>query len=56
MRQSAGVGFRVSAHTDRSPVATAEAGAGRRIRAAIPAWPAGASDAMVAGRGGYGGP
>jgi hypothetical protein len=35
MRQTAGVGSRVSAHTDPSPVAIEKGGAGKRIRATI---------------------
>lgn len=48
MRQTAGRGCRVSAHTSPSPVATENGGAGRRIRATIaPAFSGGVDDRFV---------
>src|SRR5687767_13160288 len=35
MRQTAGAGWRVSAHTDPWPVATEKSGTGKRIRATV---------------------
>jgi hypothetical protein len=48
MRQTAGRGCRVSAHTHPSPVATENGGTGRRIRATIaPAFSGGVDDLLV---------
>lgn len=50
MRQTAGRGCRVSAHTHPSPVATENGGTGRPIRATTaPALSAGADDLLVEG-------
>ena len=50
MRQTAGRGCRVSAHTYPSPVATENGGAGRPIRATIPpAFSGGVEEPLVEG-------
>ena len=50
MRQTAGRGFRVTAHTHPSPVATENGGTGRPIRATTaPAFSAGVDDLLVEG-------
>jgi hypothetical protein len=52
MRQTAGRGCRVSAHTSPSPVATENGGTGRPIRATIAPWFSGGVDAVLAALGG----
>src|SRR5262245_7538891 len=53
MRQTAGRGWRVSAHTHPSPAATEKAGAGRRIRATIAPSFSGGADAVLVEFGGF---
>jgi len=52
MRQTAGRGWRVSAHTSPSPVATENGGTGRPIRATIAPWFSGGVDAALVELGG----
>jgi hypothetical protein len=54
MRQTAAAGWRVSAHTHPSPVATEKTGTGKRIRATIAPSHLGGIDAVLAELGSLG--